>query len=317
LAGNPDREARYAAVLEITGTARQKLGHIFKFFMEEGVRPFDHPLADAGRSWKPIEVARKIEKSAQYVGMMANGKRLPNIDYVLKPFLGYSADKDTPERRTWRNDVRKLLQQANGERADGTPKRATRTDVAPDRTKRRVPILYWRPADSDRRRNECLDDEPAPVDLYVSVGAFANAGSQITLRMNMHPGDSLNIKSVTLVRLSPQLVQALVKPGLLAANFEEALSAHIQSFIADIAQDPRNLPIYVRQWKYMPSFHGYLFGNRRFTNQWGFQNGKLHVDIPLLEYPSPDWNKENRAAVKEMDSCELIATYIKGKKSKR
>jgi hypothetical protein len=174
--------------------------------------------------------------------------------------------------------------------------------------------LHWHFADADRKRNLYLDNEPQPVDFYVSVGAFKNAGSQITLRMRERPGSSLNLKSITLVRLHPSLVQRLVGADLLHDDFEAVLQTRIAAFVGDVGKDPRSLPIFVRLWKEMPSFHGYLFSKRRFTNHWGFDEGKLHVDIPLIEYPSPDWDIETQGAIRSMARCELAIAYRSGKK---
>jgi hypothetical protein len=303
---------RYEAMLARPGTPAEKFGHMIVFHMDEGTRPANSPQQRV--QWTTKELSGELGVTPNSIGNLRSGAKVPPyLQKIEVAFLG-KPGTDTPGHPQWREDLRDRHKAARNFNLSRRPARTKRQTSFPSKIVKRDPILHWRFADMDTRRNSYLDEERKPVDFYVSVGAFKNAGSQITLRMKERPGASLKIKSVTLVRLHPELVERLTNAQLLDRDFEQILQSRIASFVADLGKDPRDIPVFVRLWNAMPGFHGYLFGKRRFTNQWGFENGKLHVDIPLMEYPSPDWDDETEEAILKMSTCELEAKYVRGKK---
>lgn len=309
----PDLIDRYKEVLARQGAPRQKLAHFFKFLFDEGVHP-----AGEGKVWKRTELANLLSVDPKMIGNYLRGRnRVPKA--ALDVFFRKDGEENE-ERAEMRREFRRRLDAAWNTGPPIGPLAAKSVELGDgheigvaERTKR-SPILHWHMSDTDKKRDQYLDEQSEPIDFFVSVGAFKNAGSQLTLRMYARPGASLKLKSITLVRLHPLLVHKLITAGLLDDDFERILQSRIDNFVADVAKDGRHIPVSVRYWNKVPSFHGYLFENRRFTNHWGFENGKMHVDIPLLEYPSPDWDEETRAAIDEMSNCELAVTYMDGDK---
>jgi hypothetical protein len=299
----------------------KRFGARLRFHLDRGTRPDGKT-----KRWSFKEFGGAVHRSGTTVSSWCDGSHLPPrfgpIEFAL---FGENPPDDDDNYRAWRLELQKLFREAVDGAADKgvLPKSESAGERGPstssptisgDATGRKNPIVHWQHTDSDKIRNEYLDEEPAPVDFFVSVGTFAHAGSHITLRMRYRPGPRLKLKSITLVRLHPKVVKRLTTAKLLDDDFEQLLQNRIKMFVAEVGKDPRNIRIVVRFWSDMPSFHGYLFSNRRFTNQWAFEKGKLHVDVPLLEYPSPDWDDETHEAIRTMSNCELDAEYLNGKR---
>jgi hypothetical protein len=299
----------------------KKFGARLRFHLDRGTRP-----KGVTKVWRLKEFGVAVGKTGTTVDNWCDGEHLPPqfgpIEFAL---FGENKDDDSDLYRTWRSELRELYSMAAADAADRdafsiekiSKESRQRSDVQPGFNLfpgKRNPIVHWHHTSSDKKRNEYLDEEPVPVDFFVSVGAFANAGSQITIRMKDRPGQLFKIKSITLVRLHPKIVRRLTVAQLLHANLEQLLQDRIRVFVREVGNDSRDIKIRVRLWADMPSFHGYLFSKRRFTNQWAFNEGKLHVDVPLLEYPSPDWDAETEEAIKTISDCELQAEYLHGKK---
>jgi hypothetical protein len=142
------------------------------------------------------------------------------------------------------------------------------------------PILYDR-----------IVESKLALEMFVSIGTgdWAIPWFRRNIEKWRNEGRRSPIKQIVLKRFSSGVIARAVSAGFLPTDYENRIETNISALSNSLSASDVKTTLEVRHWSRFPEFHGFLFGNNLFKNQWSVgADGVLHNNTPLIEYPYPE-----------------------------
>ena len=128
-------------------------------------------------------------------------------------------------------------------------------------------------------------DQPQP--LFVSIGSGDFVSSWLTRLYHEYSITGENkpkINKLVIKRLTYSQIDMYEQIGILQPGFRVAAESNIQILQNDPLLKREGVTVEEREWKSLPPFHGYLYGDRLLIGPWMVNEaGQLHVKTPLWE----------------------------------